>query len=56
VTSQVIADAGTGQVVSPGEAVQLVTATARPCDVVLVMGSGPLSGQVCEALSALQSA
>lgn len=50
VTSQFIADAGAGQVASPGDAVTMVTEAARHGDVVLVMGSGPLAEQVCAAL------
>jgi UDP-N-acetylmuramate--alanine ligase len=57
VTSQLIADAGTGQVTSPGDAVSLITQAARPGDIVLIMGSGSLAEQVCDALDgALQAA
>ncbi len=56
VTSQLIADTGTGQVTSPGDAVSLITQAARPGDIVLIMGSGSLAEQVCGALdSALQA-
>jgi UDP-N-acetylmuramate-alanine ligase len=60
VSSQLIADAGTGQVAGPGDVPSIVTAAARPGDVVLVMGTGgdlaPLAGQVCAALEASQPA
>jgi len=55
-SSQLIADAGAGQVASPGEAVSLVTEAARSGDVVMVMGSGPLAEQVCAALGGVLQA
>jgi hypothetical protein len=51
-----IADAGVGQVASPGDAVSLVTEAACPGDVVLVMGSGSLAEQVCAALGGVLQA
>ena len=56
VTSQLIANAGAGQVASPGDAVSLVTEAACPGDVVLVMGSGSLAEQVCAALGGVLQA
>lgn len=59
VSTQLIAEAGAGQVTSPDQAVTLVSGAARPGDVVLIMGSGPLTAlgeQVCAALSARQPA
>jgi UDP-N-acetylmuramate--alanine ligase len=56
VTSELIADAGVGQVASPGDAAALITGAARSGDVVLVMGSGPSAEQVCAALAAPSAA
>ena len=56
VSSQLIADDGTGEVVSPQDAVSRVASAARPGDIVLVMGSGPVAGQVCAALADPQPA
>ena len=55
-SSQLIADAGAGQVTSPAGAVCLVVQAARPGDVVLIMGSGPLADQVCRALGGVLEA
>jgi UDP-N-acetylmuramate--alanine ligase len=56
VSSQLIADAGTGQVASAGDAVSLAAEAARPGDVVLIIGSGPLAEQVCAALGGVLQA
>jgi len=56
VSAQLIADAGAGQVASPGDAVGLVSEAGRPGDVVLVMGSGPLAEQVATALGVVLQA
>lgn len=59
VNSDLIAAAGTGEAVSPADAVRLVAETAVPGDVVLIMGSGPLAAlgeQVCAALATSQAA
>jgi UDP-N-acetylmuramate--alanine ligase len=55
-SSSLIADAGTGRLASPAAAVSLVTEAARPGDVVLVMGSGPLAEQVCASLGGVLQA
>jgi UDP-N-acetylmuramate--alanine ligase len=55
-SSQLIADAGAGRVASPNDAVRLVSGAARSGDVVLVMGSGSLAGQVCDALGGVLQA
>lgn len=55
VSARLIADAGGGELTSPGDAVRLVTETVTPGDVVLIMGSGPLAAlaeQVCAAVGA----
>jgi UDP-N-acetylmuramate--alanine ligase len=60
VSARLIADAGTGQLASPSDAVKRVTAAASPGDVVLVMGTGGdldlLAERICAALAASQSA
>ena len=61
VSSQLIADAGAGQVAAPGDAASMIAEAARlaarPGDVVLIMGSGPHAEQVvCNALDVPQGA
>jgi UDP-N-acetylmuramate--alanine ligase len=56
VTSQLIADAGAGQLASPGDAAIMASEAARAGDVVLIMGSGTLAVQACAALGTLRPA
>jgi UDP-N-acetylmuramate--alanine ligase len=57
VSSQLIADAGAGQVAGPGDAAALIAGAARPGDVVLIMGSGTVASQVaCSVLGIPQAA
>jgi UDP-N-acetylmuramate--alanine ligase len=51
VSSQLIADAGVGQVATPIDAASMIAEAGRPGDVVLIMGSGLTAEQVvCNAL------